>query len=178
MNSAMAQITDPFYDIDISVQDPAWEDYEDIQDIFLKAIRTTLKTAIFPKEIEGRSLELSLVLANDEVIHVLNREYRGNDKPTNILTFASLDDKDSPLPEEGPVPLGDVMLSYQTIIKESIDEGRFFKDHAIHLAIHGVLHLLGYDHEDEDDANVMESLEIRILESMGVQNPYTETLDR
>ena len=113
------------------------------------------------------------MLANDDLMQILNREYREKDKPTNVLTFANLDSED--IEPEGLLNLGDVILSYDTIHRETQEQGKFLLDHIRHLTVHGVLHLLGYDHRDEDEANDMETLEIRILETLGVQNPYTET---
>lgn len=159
--------------VDISVQDPAWETLGAIDDIILLIAQTTLKYAIMPKAVMGRDLEISIVLANDDLVQVLNREYREKDKPTNVLTFATLDSEEPAT--EGPLNLGDVVLSYQTIERECQEQGKFILDHVKHLTVHGVLHLLGYDHRDDDEATDMETLEIRILERLGVQNPYTET---
>lgn len=162
--------------IDISVQDPVWEKLGDIEAIINDAALKTLTSAIMPKFTRGKALEVSLVLANDDLVQVLNREYRDKDKPTNVLSFASLDGDD--LEEEmlvEPLNLGDVILSYQTIERECQEQGKFFLDHVRHLTVHGVLHLLGYDHQNDDEATDMETLEIRILEQLGVQNPYTDT---
>lgn len=145
----------------------------DIEEIINQAAQTTLIHAIIPKTILGRDFEVSIVLANDDLVQVLNKEYRNKDKPTNVLTFASLD-AEEPLPEEGVLNLGDVILSYQTIERESQEQGKFLLDHVKHLSVHGVLHLLGYDHQSDDEATDMETLEIRILEKLGVQNPYTD----
>ncbi len=159
--------------IDVSVQDPAWESLGDIETIVTQLAQTTLTAAILPKAAIDRELEVSIVLANDDLVQVLNREYREKDKPTNVLTFASLDG-DEPVPEEGVLNLGDVILSFQTIERECQEQGKFPLDHIKHLTVHGVLHLLGYDHITDDEATDMETLEIRILERMGVQNPYME----
>ena len=160
--------------IDISVQDPEWELLGDVKAIVEKAARTTLINAILPQFAVGRDFEVSIVLANDELVQVLNREYREQDKPTNVLTFASLD-AEEPMTTEGVLNLGDVIMAYQTISRESQEQGKFLLDHVNHLTVHGVLHLLGYDHETDDEATDMETLEIRILEKLGVQNPYTDT---
>jgi probable rRNA maturation factor len=160
-------------EIEISVQDPEWEKLDGIYNIVKLAAKTALNNAILPKECQDRDLEISLVLANDDLVHVLNNTYRDKDKPTNVLTFATLDEEE--IPHEGVLNLGDVILSIQTIEREAQEQGKFLLDHIKHLIVHGVLHLLGYDHQSEDDANDMETLEIRILEQMGVQNPYTET---
>ena len=105
----------------------------------------------------------------------MNREYRDMDKPTNVLSFATLD-SDDPVPDEGPYPLGDIILSYQTIDREANEQGKFFKDHFTHMIVHGTLHLVGYDHQTEDEATHMETLEIRILEKMNIQNPYMDNM--
>ncbi|HPD82459.1 MAG: rRNA maturation RNase YbeY [Alphaproteobacteria bacterium] len=162
--------------IDVSIQDPEWEKIRDIESIVRTAAAKTLMSAIIPKFAFGRALEISMVLANDDLVQVLNREYRNKDKPTNVLTFASLDSED--FEEElmvDPLNLGDVILSYQTIERECKEQGKFVLDHMRHLIVHGVLHLLGYDHQTDDEATDMETLEIRILEQLGVQNPYTDT---
>lgn len=161
-------------EIEVSVQDPEWETMGDINDLVTLVAKATLNYAILPKIAYNRKLEASIVLANDDLVQVLNREYRQQDKPTNVLTFASLDGDDM-TPEGEPLNLGDVIISFQTIEREAQEQGKFMLDHLKHMTVHGVLHLLGYDHETDDEANDMETLEIRILEHLGVQNPYTET---
>ncbi len=158
--------------IDISVQEPEWEVLKDIEAIIKLTVNKVMDHAILPNAVLNRDLEISMVLANDDLVQILNSEYREKDSPTNVLTFASLDDEN--IPDTGLLHLGDVILSYQTIEREAREQGKFLLDHIKHLTVHGVLHLLGYDHEDEDEANDMETLEIRILENIGVQNPYTE----
>jgi probable rRNA maturation factor len=163
-------------DIDVNVMETEWNSsFLDVSAVAETAMEKTLNMAMLPKILQGRTLEASVLLANDDLIQTLNREYRGKDKPTNVLSFASLDSPD-PVAKDAPFPLGDIVLSYQTIDQEARDQGKFFKDHFIHMVVHGTLHLLGYDHETEDEANIMEALEIRILEKMNVQNPYLDTL--
>ncbi len=162
------------HEIDVSVQEPAWAtSHLDLDEVARTAILQTLRMAPLPEEIEDRMVEVSIVLANDDLLQILNREYRGKDKPTNVLSFAQID-ADSPVPDDGPYPVGDIILSYQTIDREAKEQDKFFKDHYTHMLVHGMLHLLGYDHEEEDDATVMEALEIRILEQLNIQNPYME----
>ncbi|MCI5059456.1 MAG: rRNA maturation RNase YbeY [Alphaproteobacteria bacterium] len=160
-------------EIEVSVQDPAWEELDNIHDLVQLAATKTLSNAILPKIAVDRKLEASVVLANDDLVQVLNREYNEKDKPTNVLTFASLDDAQG-IPEEGNLHLGDVILAFQTIEREAQEQGKFPLDHVKHLVVHGALHLLGYDHQTDEQATDMETLEIRILEQLGVQNPYTE----
>lgn len=163
-------------EIDVTVSDPDWTtSFLDVEKLAGSAMKLTLRMAVLPQKIKERDIEASVVLANDDLIQILNREYRKKDAPTNVLTFASLDSND-PIPANAPYPIGDVILSFQTIDREAREQGKFFKDHFLHMVVHGTLHLLGYDHETEDEANSMESLEIRILEKMNIQNPYMEKL--
>lgn len=118
-------------------------------------------------------LEVSILLTDDTQIQELNREYRQQDKPTNVLSFAALDE-DSPIPPDGPILLGDVIVAYQTTEREARDEGKSFADHLSHLVVHGVLHLLGYDHIEDGEAEEMESLERSILAALGVPDPYKD----
>ena len=163
-------------ELDISVADPEWNgSFLDVEAIAKRAVQITMKLAHLPPEVRNREIEASIVLANDDLIQILNREYRKMDKPTNVLTFATLDSKD-PLPADGPFPLGDIIMSYQTIDREAREQGKFFKDHYTHMLVHGCLHLLGYDHQNDDEATIMETLEIRILEKMNIQNPYMDKI--
>ena len=162
-------------EVDVSISEPEWNSsFLELEDLVREAVILSIQSASLPKPIRDRDIEASVVLANDDLVQVLNREYRGMDKPTNVLSFASLD-SDDPLPDVGSVSIGDIILSYQTIAREAKEQDKFFKDHFTHLVVHGTLHLLGYDHENEDDATNMETLEIRILQKMNIQNPYMDT---
>ena len=111
--------------------------------------------------------ELSVVLADDSLVQTLNRDYRGKDKPTNVLSF--------PGPSDGRVfgPLvGDLVFAQETIAREAEIEATPFEDHLTHLVVHGFLHLLGYDHEAEREAVLMEGLETSILAGLGIADPY------
>jgi probable rRNA maturation factor len=163
-------------EIDVTIAEPEWNaSFLDVEAIAKRAMTITLQLVELPHIIEDRELEVSVVLANDDLLHVLNREYRDMDKPTNVLSFATID-SDDPVPDEGPYPLGDIILSYQTIDREANEQGKFFKDHFTHMIVHGTLHLVGYDHQTEDEATHMETLEIRILEKMNIQNPYMDNM--
>jgi probable rRNA maturation factor len=113
--------------------------------------------------------ELSLVLTDDAEQRVLNRDWRGIDKSTNVLSFPQIE-------PFGPVSglLGDIILARETLEREAAELGVSFDDHFTHLVVHGFLHLLGYDHMDDDEALAMEGLETQILASLGVADPYAE----
>ena len=127
--------------------------------------------AAAPRFPAGRPLELTLVLADDATLRRLNRAHRGVDKPTNVLSFAH--PRNGPtLPPSAPMLLGDVVLARETMAAEAAGQGKALADHFVHLTVHGVLHLLGYDHEKASDAEMMEGLEIVVLAGLGVGDPY------
>lgn len=105
-----------------------------------------------------------VMLADDATVHDLNRRFRGKDSATNVLSFPA-----APNPEDG---LGDIALAYGVCAREAAEQGKALSDHVRHLVVHGVLHLLGYDHEDEVEAEVMEGLERDILARLGAPDPY------
>ncbi|KAF0146612.1 MAG: putative rRNA maturation factor, partial [Rhodospirillaceae bacterium] len=127
-----------------------------------------------PDSLPDEGLELAILLADDVWVRDLNRDYRGMDQPTNVLSFAALDAPDEPSCPGEPLALGDVVLALQTIQREAEQRAIPLADHLRHLVIHGVLHLLGYDHQEDDTAEVMEQLEVRILAELGVDNPYID----
>jgi len=114
--------------------------------------------------------EISIALADNDAVHALNRDYRGMDKPTNVLSFPS--GEDAVPPEADMIMLGDIILAFETVREEAADQNKPIKNHTSHLVVHGVLHLLGYDHEDDNQAEEMEMLERQILAKLGVDDPY------
>ena len=117
---------------------------------------------------DDEAAEISLVLADDDFVHILNRDYRGKDKPTNVLSFENADKP----PQGQPWLAGDIIIAYQTVLKEAKDQDKTFCAHLAHLLIHGTLHLQGYDHLNARQAKKMESLETKIMKNLGYQDPY------
>ncbi|MCW5732397.1 MAG: rRNA maturation RNase YbeY [Alphaproteobacteria bacterium] len=119
----------------------------------------------------AKRIEVSLLLSDDRRVRALNRRWRTKDRPTNVLAFPA----GGPVPRGAPLVLGDVVLALETVRREARAQGKKAADHFQHLVVHGVLHLVGHDHETEAEAGVMESLETRILRRLGVADPYLET---
>jgi probable rRNA maturation factor len=118
--------------------------------------------------------ELAVMLTDDAGIRTLNLNWRGIDKPTNVLSFPALPQTGASGPDDAPRMLGDIAIAYQTTRKEADDEQKPFDHHLSHLAVHGFLHLIGYDHEKDDDAEAMEGLETEILAQLGIPDPYAD----
>lgn len=116
--------------------------------------------------------EVSVLLTDDAHQHVLNREWRGKDKPTNVLSFPG-DDAQDVVPGM-PVLLGDIAVAFETLCAEALDQEKSLADHYCHLIVHGMLHLMGFDHETQDDADEMEPLEIEVLDGLGIASPYPD----
>ena len=146
-------------EIDVSIASPLWEgiDGEAI-------VRRAVAAAATP---ETGDSELSVVLTDDAAIRTLNAQWRHKDEPTNVLSFPA------GAAAPGPRLLGDIVIAYETTAREAAQEHKPLADHLSHLAVHGFLHLLGYDHESDADATVMEQLERDILARLGVPDPYT-----
>ena len=120
-------------------------------------------------------LTASMLFTIDEEVHALNKEWRGKDKPTNVLSFPMLERDDLlALAREGPPEmLGDLALAHETCAREAAEKGIALEDHAAHLIVHGLLHLAGHDHVDSDaQAEAMEALEIAALAKLGIADPY------
>lgn len=114
--------------------------------------------------------EITIVFAGDAMVHRLNRDWRGRDKPTNVLAFPAGSGDGSP--RQAPVLLGDVVLALETVAAEARQAGKPIADHVAHLIVHGVLHLLGHDHARQGAARRMEALEVRALARLGIGDPY------
>ncbi|MEA2882108.1 MAG: putative rRNA maturation factor, partial [Bradyrhizobium sp.] len=116
--------------------------------------------------------ELAVMLTDDAGIRTLNRNWRGQDKATNVLSFPALPPTGGQSADDAPRMLGDIAIAWETTRREADDEQKAFDHHLSHLAVHGFLHLVGYDHENEVDAEAMENLEREILGLLGIPDPY------
>lgn len=171
------------YDVTLGVtlDSDAWRKaLPDVETLVVRAMDAALRAGD-PSGLEipfGTSLEVSVVLSTDDALRALNREYRGKDTPTNVLSFAALDDGDPTFSSGVPVMLGDVIIAFETTVREADDRGISVSDHVFHLTVHGALHLLGYDHMDEDEATEMEDLETAVLAAHGIADPHGLTDER
>jgi probable rRNA maturation factor len=152
--------------IDIDIKEPLWE--EAVDDI--EACVTAMAQSLYQyMGLSASVIELSVVLADDAFVQDLNKQYRHKDKPTNVLSFPATEDI---FEVDDFLLLGDVVISYQIIEREAVEQSKSFKAHMVHMLVHGLLHLLGYDHQEEDQAQEMEKLEIEFLKTQGYENPY------
>ncbi len=208
-------------EIALSIEDERWEAaVADVEMLCERSARSALAAAHAqdPDWLPEGPVEMSVILADDDTVQELNKNYRGKDKPTNVLSFALYadgdgddgadegfdgeeQDEDAPdagadaeadsgaddgafgggedgdvefLSPDGPVPviLGDVILAFETVEREAREQRKAFADHLAHLVTHGVLHLLGYDHIEDSEAEQMERLETQILSGLGIPDPY------
>lgn len=135
---------------------------------FVPADRMGLIARAVTGRLPGIAGSITVALADDATVRDLNRRFRGKDAPTNVLSFPS-----GQMPGPG-ICLGDVVLAAETLRREAAAEGKPAGDHFAHLTIHGILHLLGYDHDSQEEAERMESLEVAILADLGIGDPYAE----
>lgn len=163
--------------IDLVTKSKKWKGSEKFVEEICKEIMplTDLKK-ILKKDL---SLEVSVSLVCDAQIKKINSQFRDQNKPTNVLSFCALDEKlirkiglEKAVKPCTYLFLGDVIISYETVKKESLAQEKKFEDHLTHLILHSILHLIGYDHEDKKMAKIMENLEIKILKNFKIKNPY------
>ncbi|HQS71479.1 MAG: rRNA maturation RNase YbeY [Novosphingobium sp. 28-62-57] len=163
-------MTAPTLEIDI---DPVWGDETDWEALANRAAEAAGKIA---PELAHENLLVSLVLADDEEVHTLNKQWRAKDKPTNVLSFPMLSREEvlhAAADEGAPGMLGDMILAHGVCTREAAERGVSTQVHATHLIVHGLLHLAGYDHElGEAEAEEMEELERKTLALMGIADPY------
>jgi len=146
--------------IDVLVESDLWQEPAKVKTVLRRAVQEAAAA------LSTRRGELAIVLTDDSAIRLLNRQWRGIDRATNVLSFPAQD-------AWGKPPLiGDIVLAYETIAREAHDEGKPFAHHLAHLAVHGFLHLLGYDHQGNKDAAEMEAIERKILRRLAIADPY------
>jgi len=148
--------------IDVRIESPLW----DGQPLAEKTVRESVEGAAAALSTAGG--EVSIVLTDDSAIRSLNRDWRGIDKPTNVLSFPV----SGPAGGEDARLLGDIVIAFETLERECADGNRNFLHHLAHLAVHGFLHLNGYDHETDSQAEAMEGLESRIMARLNMPDPY------
>ncbi|MFN4087622.1 MAG: rRNA maturation RNase YbeY [Alphaproteobacteria bacterium] len=157
-------------DIGVTVEDPSWPAaLPDCEDVCRRAVTAALGAPPGIGGGVGGPIEVGLLLADDATVRDLNRTYRGQDKPTNVLSFPG-DAVSAPAGE--PRMLGDIVLAYGTVAAEAAAQGKTIADHLAHLVVPGILHLLGHDHENDAEAEAMERAETAILAGLGIADPY------
>jgi probable rRNA maturation factor len=144
--------------IDVEVEALTWSDaLADAETLAISAATAALDLA-------GKAGEVAVLLTDDAAVRDLNARFRGKDQPTNVLSFPALENPEG--------LLGDVALAFETCAREAGEQGKTLAAHLQHLVAHGVLHLVGYEHDVDADAQIMEALERRILTALGVADPY------
>lgn len=152
--------------VSIEVEDESWSALAKLEELATQAVTVTLAEAA-P---DAKHCEVALLFTDDAAIAGINNEWRGKNTPTNVLSFPAPDGM--PVPDGEPRPLGDIALAFGVIAREAAEQGKTLRDHTVHLIVHGTLHLVGYDHESEGEAEEMEQLETGILKGLGISNPY------
>jgi probable rRNA maturation factor len=161
MRTPLGRRTSPPH-IDVRLQSSLW----DTLPLAEETVRNSVLAAAAALSTAGG--EVSIVLTDDSTIRSLNRDWRGIDKPTNVLSFSA----SRPASGEGTHLLGDIVIAFETLERECADENRDFLHHLAHLAVHGFLHLNGYDHQTDAQAEEMEGLESRIMAQLNIPDPY------
>lgn len=157
--------------IDILIESPLWGDPDQEENEAYQTLARACTDAVWKRlDLQDNDTELSLVLTDDASIKVINAQWRNKDKATNVLSFPAFDI--APGDEPGPM-LGDIIIAHETVSREAAEEHKSFDQHLHHMIVHGLLHLLGYDHEDDEEAEEMEGLEREILHALAIPDPYT-----
>jgi probable rRNA maturation factor len=155
--------------------DEEWDSSSSWEQLARRAAEAAIAESAYPELADSeRPAEISVTLTTDEQVRALNAKWRGKDRPTNVLSFPMADELDllGANVAERELLLGDIILAHGVCEAEAAEKGVSFEDHAMHLLVHGTLHLLGYDHAGDTDAADMEAREGRALERLGIANPY------
>jgi probable rRNA maturation factor len=152
--------------IEIAVESAGWPPEDELRALAEKAVKSVVAEL---KLRPPKGCELSLLFTDDAAMQVLNRDWRGKDKPTNVLSFPAF-----PTMVGGKLPpmLGDIAIARETVEREAAEEQKPFAHHLSHMVVHGLLHLIGHDHEADDEAEIMEAAERRILARLAIPDPY------
>ncbi|RTK92818.1 MAG: rRNA maturation RNase YbeY [Rickettsiales bacterium] len=160
--------------VEISKENKQWKFYPEIKNKFFTT--TLMKTLEEHQNFKVQEIELSILLTDDAHMQELNKKFRNKDKATNVLSFPDIEmNGEAPIefiPNTDYIYLGDIAFGYDIIKQEAEDKKISFLDHFRHLTIHGILHLIGYDHEEQKEAELMENLEIKILQKFDIKSPY------
>lgn len=152
---------------DVAINADGWQSEHSLRMLVDRVLEATLHVL----EFDDVDSELSLVFTDDANIRTINAKWRHIDKATNVLSFPAFPIQPGQRP--GPI-LGDIVIARETVQREAQEENKSFDDHLSHLIVHGLLHLTGYDHQNDDEAEQMESLERKILASLGISDPYND----
>jgi probable rRNA maturation factor len=164
MTAASPRVAPSGVTIDVLSESPLWEAEPDAEAVVRRAI-SQAAAIVDPTEPDA---EVAVLLCDDAAIAALNAQWRGREEPTNVLSFPA-----PPAAEVStPVHLGDIAIACETVLREAREQGRTVSQHLAHLAVHGFLHLLGYDHQTDSEAEHMEGLERDILAALGISDPY------
>ena len=155
---------------EIIVAAECWQDQPDAEAVIQRAIAAAAEAT----DADAGDAELAVMLTDDAGIRTLNNNWRGIDKPTNVLSFPALQPTGPRSDDDAPRMLGDIAIAYETLRREADEEHKPFDHHLSHLAVHGFLHLIDYDHETDGEAEEMEALEREILAQLGIPDPYAE----
>lgn len=164
-DSAASNVSENLLELAYAIGSENWNAVKNI-DVICANIALKIKPII---NYEGLLLA-TIMLTDDAALFALNAKFRDQPKATNVLSFPN--DDEEPDPETGQLYLGDIAISYETVAREADEAGKTLDHHLTHMIVHGVLHLAGFDHENDEEAEEMESLEIEILGALGIANPY------
>lgn len=163
-------------DLDVLIEEPGWTAALPDAEALCRSAAAAAWARAAPAGAwpPGTQAEACLLLASDSRVQALNRDFRGRDEPTDVLSFPAVEpDVLAAAGAEAPPPLlGDIIIALQTTLADAARDGKPAADHLRHLVVHGILHLLGHDHQHDDAAAAMEALEVQILAGLGVADPY------